>query len=162
LSEVGPTVIAMSDQFDFYVGTWEVHNRRLAKALVGSTEWEEFRGVSVARPIFGGAGNMDEIDFPTKGWSGLTIRLYDPEHDQWSLFWISSRGHTIEPPVVGRWDEKREFVGYCDDVYEGTPIRVRFTWSNISATTARWEQAFSTDGGETWETNWTMESQRTA
>jgi hypothetical protein len=148
----------MTNDFDFYVGTWDVHNRRLTKVLAGATDWYEFPGVSVARPIFGGVGNFDEIDFPTKGWSGLTIRLHHPESDEWSLYWVSSRGHTIDPPVIGRWNAEREFVGYCDDVIEGTAVRVRFVWSGISDTTARWEQAFSTDGGDTWETNWVMES----
>jgi hypothetical protein len=149
----------MAHDFDFLTGTWDVANRRLDKPLIGSTEWDEFPGRSVARPLFGGAGNIDEIDFPTKGWSGLTLRLFDEREQTWSLRWVSSRRNVIDPPVVGRFTgADGEFFG--DDTHEGTPIRVRYRWSGITATTAHWEQAFSVDGEQTWETNWTMELTR--
>jgi hypothetical protein len=149
----------MPHDFDFLQGPWDVYNRRLVKPLSGSDEWDEFPGHSVARPIFAGAGNMDEIDFPTRGWSGMTIRLFDPERQTWSLHWISSRRDVVDPPVVGRFvDGRGEFFG--DDTHERRPIRVRYIWSGITATTARWEQAFSADGERTWETNWLMELTR--
>jgi hypothetical protein len=149
----------MTTDFDFLQGTWDSANRRLVKPLTGSDEWEEFRGRSVARPIFGGAGNLDEITFPDKGTAGLTVRLYNPQTELWSLHWVSSRRDVIDPPVIGRFvDGRGEFLG--DDVYEGTPIRVRYIWSDITTTTAHWEQAFSTDGGTTWETNWFMDFTR--
>jgi hypothetical protein len=146
--------------FDFYVGTWMIHNRRLRKALAGCTEWYEFEAISEARPVLGGMGNFDEFDAPSEGISGLTLRLFDPSRDEWSLYWASSRGGPLGDPQVGRIDGDRgEF--YADDVYEGRPIRVVFIWSAITSASAHWEQAFSVDGGETWETNWIMESTRT-
>lgn len=105
---------------------------------------------------------MDEISFPTMGWSGLTLRLYNADRDEWSLYWVSGQAHTIDPPVVGRWDDEGQFVGHCDDVFDDRPIRVRYIWNNVSATTAHWEQAFSEDDGHTWETNWTLNSVRTS
>jgi hypothetical protein len=163
MSGVAATVPAMENNFDFYVGTWDVANRRLSKPLVGSDDWEEFPAVSIAHRFFDGAGNFDEIDFPTKGFSGATVRTYDKATDEWSLYWINSgKPSTLrEPPVVGRFDGD-EGLFYADDTYEGRPIKVRYRWSDISATSARWEQAFSTDGGVTWETNWTMDSTRRA
>jgi hypothetical protein len=151
----------MDNNFDFYVGTWDVLNRRLAKPLVGSDDWDEFPAISVARSFFGGAGNFDEITFPTKGWSGATVRVYDAATDLWSLHWINSTGTVTlqDPPMVGRF-EAGVGLFYCDETHDGVPVRVRFRWSDISQTTARWEQAFSTDGGQTWETNWTMDSTR--
>ena len=151
----------MGNSFDFYVGTWDVANRRLVERLVGSDEWEEFPGVSVAQSFFGGAGNFDEITFPTMGYSGATVRLYDAATDLWSLYWISSSkpGTLQEPPVVGRFVDG-EGLFYADDTYNGIPIRVRYRWSGISESTARWEQSFSTDGEQTWEVNWIMESTR--
>ena len=149
----------MTHDFDFLHGTWNVHNRKLVKPLSGSTEWEQFPGRSLARPIFGGTGNVDEIEFPTMGWSGFTLRLFDADEQTWSLFWVSSRRNVIDPPVVGRFvDGRGEFLG--DDNYEGRPIRVRYIWSAITQTSARWEQAFSVDGDRTWETNWIMELTR--
>ena len=147
--------------FDFYVGTWAIHNRRLRKPLAGSSEWYEFEATSEARMVLAGTGNFDEFEAPSEGISGLTLRLFDPKGDEWSLYWASSRGGPLDPPVVGRIDGDRgEF--FADDEYEGQPIRVVYVWSEITPSSARWEQAFSPDGGETWETNWIMESTRTS
>jgi hypothetical protein len=145
--------------FDFLVGTWRIANRGLAEMLVGSTEWEEFPSTAVAQRFFDGGGSFDTIHFPTKGWSGMSLRLYDPELDEWTIYWASSRTGLLQPPVVGRFvDGRGEFYG--DDTHDGTPsgtpVRVRYVWSEITDSSARWEQAFSVDGGETWETNWIM------
>ncbi|MGC4760165.1 hypothetical protein [Micromonospora trifolii] len=142
--------------FDFFVGTWNVVNRRLRKRLVGSDEWEEFPGVSVAHGFFAGGGHFDEITFPTKGSAGATVRIFDPAREEWSIYWMSSVDGVLGlPPMVGRFvDGVGRF--YADDHHEGRPVRCRFIWSDISATTARWEQAFSVDGEQTWETNWIM------
>lgn len=103
---------------------------------------------------------VDEIDVPDQGWKGLTLRLFDQETEEWSLNWSSSRTGRLFPPVTGRFgpDGRGEFFG--DDTHEGKEVRARFVWSGISATTARWEQAFSLDGGVSWLTNWTMEFTR--
>ena len=147
------------NDFDFYTGTWDVTNRRRTDFLDETSEWEEFPAVSRATRHFGGAANFDEIDFPTKGYTGLTLRLYDPEREEWSLYWVSKRDGRLTSPVVGRFTDGRgEFLG--DDEYEGKQIRVRFLWTDITATSAHWEQAFSLDGDETWLTNWTMDSTR--
>ena len=146
--------------FDFFVGTFESDHRRLVKPLTGSDEWDEFTGRSVAQPLFGGKANVDETEFPTRGWGGATIRLYDSEKDEWSLYWVSSRRTDIDPPVVGRFGPDGRGLFYADDTYDGQPIKVRYVWSNVHADGANWEQAFSTDGGETWEVNWIMEHRR--
>jgi hypothetical protein len=147
--------------FDFLAGSWNVTNRRLKERLVGCADWEEFPATSVCWPLFGGAANLDEITFSTLGYKGLTMRLYDHGRDEWSLHWASSRTGQFEPPVVGRIDGDRgEFFG--DDSHNGTPVRCRFIWSGLTPDFARWEQAFSVDGEQTWETNWIMELTRTA
>jgi len=145
--------------FDFYTGTWDVANRRLQQRHVGSDDWDLFPAVSVAHSFFAGAGNFDEITFPTRGFSGATVRTYDPDRQQWSIWWMNSWDGLITPPVVGRFEDG---VGtfYGDDTDGEIPVRVRFIWSDITPASARWEQAFSTDGGRTWETNWVMTSTR--
>ncbi|MGH3401810.1 MAG: hypothetical protein ACRDRJ_04710 [Streptosporangiaceae bacterium] len=108
---------------------------------------------------FDDAANFDEISFPTKGFAGLTLRLYEAESAQWSLYWASKRTGTLFPPVVGRFvDGRGEFYG--DDTYDGKDIRARFIWSEITAGSARWEQAFSIDQEQTWVTNWIMDLTR--
>lgn len=149
------------NDFNFLVGSWHVENRRLTERLAGSDEWEGFPATSTCIPVFGGGANFDEIHFPTKGFTGLTLRLYDPHRHEWSLYWANSRDGILQPPVVGRFTDGRgEFYG--DDVHDGTPIRVRYIWSDIASSSARWDQAFSTDGEKTWETNWIMRFTRMA
>lgn len=149
--------------FDFWMGWWDVRNRRLRERLAGSSEWEEFDATSVARPILGGLGNEDEF---RTDWNGgvvaMSFRFFDPRRRLWSIYWADSRRPgVLDPPVFGAFDgDTGVFEG--DDTFEGRPIRVRFVWSGVTTPTPRWEQAFSDDGGETWETNWTMEFTRAA
>jgi hypothetical protein len=147
------------NDFDFLVGTWDVANRWLADFLDPDSGWEEFPGVSRASRHFGGGASFDEISFPTKGMGGITLRLYDPAAGKWSLYWASKRTGTLFPPVVGGFaDGIGEFLG--EDTYNGVPIIARFRWSGITPDSARWEQAFSADGGQTWADNWYMDFTR--
>jgi hypothetical protein len=147
--------------FDFFMGEWRVHHRRLKRRLAGDTTWEEFAGTSSARKVLGGFGNIDdnEIDLPGGAYRAVTLRVFDPAKRLWSIYWLDSRIAAIDPPVIGRFaDDVGTFYG--DDVFEGKPIRVRFLWSDMTPTSCRWAQAFSADGGSTWETNWLMEFTR--
>ncbi|MEU8415626.1 hypothetical protein AB0C24_22790 [Amycolatopsis japonica] len=144
--------------FDFLVGSWNVHNRRLAKRLAGSDDWVEFTAPAKCWSLFEGKANVDEIVFPD-GVRGLTLRLFDPATEKWSLNWSSSDTGRLFPPVVGSFSDGRG-VFHGDDTEGDTPVRVRFVWSDITDDSARWEQAFSVDGGETWELNWIMDFRR--
>jgi hypothetical protein len=143
--------------FDFLIGEWSVRHRRLKRRLVGDTEWIEFSGLATARKILNGLGNIDEyqINLPDGPYVGSTLRLFNPATGLWSLYWMDSRNPGLDPPVVGAFNEGRGLF-FGDDRFEGKPIRLRFIWSDITSSSCRWEQAFSTDGGKTWETNWTM------
>jgi hypothetical protein len=152
-----------SHDFDFWFGKWTLANHRLKHRLANSNEWEDCGGSSLARPLLGGRSNMDETIYlcGKEGIAGAAFRLYDPKKDLWSIFWIGTGSMTLDPPVIGRFvDGIGTFYG--DDTFEGKPVRVRFIWSKIDLTHAHWEQAFSVDGGKTWETNWTQELTRTA
>ncbi|HET6353014.1 hypothetical protein [Streptomyces sp.] len=148
--------------FDFFQGEWIVANRRLKDFLDERSGWEEFTAVSRASRHFDGGANFDEIAFPTMGFKGLTLRLYDTEREEWSLYWSNDRRGVLDPPVVGGFGADGRGVFYGDDTYQGKDIRVRFLWSDITETTATWEQAFSVDGEKTWLTNWVMELVRRA
>jgi hypothetical protein len=147
--------------FDFLPGEWNIHNRRLRERLAGSDEWDEFEATSVARKILDGHGNEDEFrtDY-AGGFVGMAFRFFDPETRLWSIYWADSRRPgPLDPPVVGSFSgDTGVFEG--DDTFDGRPIRVRFIWSGVTTPTPRWEQAFSDDGGKTWETNWVMENTR--
>jgi hypothetical protein len=144
--------------FEFLVGTWEGHNRRLKKRWIGSNDWDVFTGRLRCESRLGGVVNVDEVDFPTKGWSGLTVRAFDIEQRRWAIYWINSRTGKLFPPVLGGFTGDRgEFYG--DDMDEGRPVKVRFVWTRRGSDLALWEQAFSLDGKQ-WETNWTAEQRR--
>ena len=147
--------------FDFFIGRWKAHNHRLRERLKGSTEWEDIEGVAVIRKVLGGLGNLDEISMERESGrlQGLTLRLYNPESRQWSMHWVSSMDGNLQPPVIGGFENGRgEF--YSQELFEGRTIFVRFICCDITESSCRWEQAFSTDGGKTWETNWISELTR--
>jgi hypothetical protein len=156
----GPAV----HDFDFLMGSWRVHHRRLVERFAGSDEWQEFDGTSTARPILGGAGNIEDnvLELPGGTYRAISLRSYDPATDRWSIWWLDGRTPgRLDPPVLGRFDGGvGTFIG--EDTFDGRPILVRFLWSDITEQTCRWEQSFSDDGGATWEVNWVMEFTRTA
>lgn len=148
----------MSD-FDFLYGEWDVHNRRLRELFAGSREWYSFEATAWAQPLLGGIGIVDEMDCPSEGFAGATVRLQDQVSGEWSIYWADSTTGRLFPPVVGGFDGGRgDFFG--DDEVDSHPIRAHFTWSEITPESARWEQEFSLDGGQTWECNWVMEFTR--
>jgi hypothetical protein len=152
---------ATASDFDFWFGRWNVRNRWLKRRLAGSDDWEEFDATVVARPLLDGVGNEDEFRTDhAGGFIGMSFRFFDPERKRWSIYWADSRRPgELDPPVLGTFEgDVGVFEG--EDVYRGRPILVRFTWSGVTTPTPRWEQAFSDDGGRTWETNWIMEFTR--
>lgn len=150
-----------SRDFDFLFGDWRVTNHRLLRRLAGCTDWETFTARQKAWPILGGLGNMDE--FRPESWKpgfiGMTLRLFNPASQRWSIYWVDNQGVSLEPPVMGKWQgDTGIFTG--TDVFAGKPITVRFTWQRLGPESARWEQEFSPDQGRTWEKNWIMEFTR--
>jgi hypothetical protein len=148
--------------FDFLFGAWTVRHRRLKAWLANCTEWGEFRGTSDFRPLLGGAGNIDDnvLELPGGAYRAVTLRAFDPKTEQWAIWWLDGRNpHQLDVPMKGGF---KDGVGtfLADDIFNGKPIKVRFLWSSNSADSAHWEQAFSPDGGETWETNWEMDFSR--
>jgi hypothetical protein len=147
--------------FDFEFGSWRVHHR-VKRATTG--EWVEYEGTCTTRPLMGGAGNVEEhtINRPDGVGYGVAMRAYDEKTGKWAIWWIDGRAPhgPLDPPTVGRFENG---VGtfYWDGEVNGKQVRTRFTWSHITATSARWEQASSWDAGKTWEPNWIMEFQRT-
>ena len=150
--------------FDFEIGTWKVHLKKLQHPLTGSTTWIEFDGTVAARAVWDGRANFDEFqaDSPSGHIEGLTLRLYNPQARQWSLYWANPKDGTFSgPPQVG---EFKNGIGefYCQDTYNGRMILIRYVWSAITPNSAHFEQSFSTDGGKTWEVNWITDQTRTS
>lgn len=145
--------------FDFLRGSWRVRNRRLNARLEGSDEWEEFETIVESVPLMGGRGNLDTYRGVDIEMTAIALRLLDSATSQWWIYWSDGSSGELDSPVRGRFDgDVGEFFG--DDHHHGTPVRVRFRWQRLDAEHAAWEQAFSADGGITWEANWTMSFER--
>jgi hypothetical protein len=134
---------------------WKVHCRRLVYPLTGSHAWVEFDGTNVVHPMWNGRATADEFeaDTPSGHIEGMTVRTYDTKSHQWSIYWSRQANGTVDfPPEVGQFENGRgEF--YDSEMYNGKAIFIRFTWTVSSPDSCHWEQAFSADGGKTWETN---------
>jgi hypothetical protein len=141
--------------FDFEIGTWKTHLRRLVHPLTGSTTWVEYEGTSVVRKVWNGRANLVELvaDGPGGHFEGLNLRLYNPESHQWSLNFAGSSGGALSQPTIGEFKNGRgEF--FDQETLNGRAILVRFVMSDTTPDSCRFEQAFSEDGGKTWEVNW--------
>ena len=141
--------------FDFEMGTWKTYLWRLVDPLTGFTKWVQYEGTSVVRKIWNGRANLVEleVDGPPGHIEGLNLRLYNPQSRQWSLNFANSRGGTLSPPTIGEFKNGRgEF--FSQETLNERPILVRFVISDITPDSCRFEQAFSDDGGKTWEVNW--------
>lgn len=141
--------------FDFEIGTWKTHLKRLLNPLTGSTKWVEYEGTTIVRKVWNGRANLVElvVDGPAGHFEGLSLRLYNPQSRQWSLNFASASGGVMTAPTIGEFKNGRgEF--YNQEMLDGRAILVRFVISDITPNSCRFEQAFSTDGGKTWEVNW--------
>jgi hypothetical protein len=148
--------------FDFEIGTWKIHLKRLEQRLAGSTTWIEFEGTSVTRKVWDGRAQLEQFETDSPGGGhieGLTLRLYNPQSHQWRLYWANSKIGILDPPQVGEFKNGRgEF--YAQDTINGKTILIRFIWSNTDTNTPHFEQSFSDDGGKTWEVNWITDQTR--
>jgi hypothetical protein len=150
--------------FDFFVGFWTVHHRRLKKRLAGNDDWEEFEGATTCQSLLGGVVNLNEsfarrAGGPTRG---LGLRAFDARTGVWADWYLSgSDPLNLGAPGLGRFEDG---VGtfLSDETFEGRPIKVRGQFRSLSLDLAQWEQAFSPDGGASWETNWIMRYSRKA
>lgn len=157
-----------AQDFDFFMGHWSIENKKLLQPLTGSDQWESFMATQHAQKLPAGIGNYDEftpLDW-RPGFIGMSLRIYNPETGMWSIYWLNNKNGGIEAstgmlaaPVVGQFQNGvGSFLG--PDQFDGKAILVRYTWSDISPNSARWQQAFSSDEGLNWETNWIMQMSR--
>ena len=158
-SKPGPSSVPAArdgqHDFDFHIGTWRTRVSIRQKPLTGSTTWIAYEGTSVVRRVWSGRANLVELvaDGPAGHFEGLNLRLYNPESRQWSLSFSNIRRGILSPPTIGEFRNGRgEFYGQED--LDGRAIFVRFLISDITDDSCRFEQAFSADGGQTWEVNW--------
>lgn len=148
--------------FDFNVGVWHTHIRRLAHPFTGSKDATEMNGTVTVRKVWGGRAQLEEIeaDGPKGHWQGATLFLYNPQSRQWSQTFFDSSAPTLSS-MVGGFDHGRGEL-YSQDTYGGRAMLVRGTWSDIAPNSHRYEEAYSQDGGRTWETIFSAQLERVA
>jgi len=141
--------------FDFLHGRWRVEHRCLARRGVGCETWNVFEGTVDCRGLMDGLCNVEEHDLPSRGLKAVGFRTFDIQRRTWAIYWVSSADGLMGEPVFGRFEDG---VGrfYGVDLDNGRPVKVAFTWKDITPTSAHWSQAFSYDDGKTWEMNWAM------
>jgi hypothetical protein len=143
------------NDFDFEIGTWKTHLKRLLNPLTGSTKWVEYEGTTVVRKVWNGRANLVELvaDGAAGHFEGLSLRLYNPQSRQWSLNFANIKGGVMTEPTIGEFKNGRgEF--FNQDTLNERAILVRFVISEITPDSCHFEQAFSEDGAKTWEVNW--------
>ena len=157
-AKTGPQTLERRDgqhDFDFEIGTWKTHVSRLLHPLTGSTTWVEYDGTTVVRKMWNGRANLVELeaDSPAGHFEGLNLRLYNPESHQWSLNFANSKVGSLSQPTIGEFKNGHgEF--FDQETLDGRVILVRFVVSDITPSSCRFEQAFSDNGGKSWEINW--------
>ncbi len=147
--------------FDPLIGSWKFHLKRRMHPLTGSNTWVEYDGTGVCYKVWDGRANFDTIELngPAGHIEGLTLRTYNPQSHQWSLYWANSKDGKVVAPQIGEFKNGRgEF--YAQDDLNGKIIFVRFLWTNLNTSTPHFEQSFSNDGGKTWEVNWISDQRR--
>ncbi len=164
LAEATPrTGAGPEHDFDYFFGRWTVRHRRLKVRLAGANDWEEYDGATRCQPLLGGVANFNDSITHRNGASYRTVglRAFDPKTGRWADWSLDARDPLkIDEPGLGRF-ENGVGVFLSDDTENGKPIKVRGQFSSLSSTVAQWDQAFSPDGGRTWETNYVMRYTRT-
>lgn len=158
--------ISGANDFDFLLGSWDIRNRRRTDPFSPNRDgvWEAFTATSTSAKQLDGRVRVEQYEATLPNGQlvlGLTIRAFDPATQHWSIVWLDNRQPPDFTPLVGRFrDGVGEFYQVIASPVDGKPVHVRFTWDDITEDGARWQQAFSFDGGATWDTNWIMEHMR--
>jgi len=156
-----PTEWDGQHDFDFEIGTWKTHLRRLVHPLTGSTTWIEYDGTTVVRKVWNGRANLEEFETDSSQGhiEGLTLRLYNPQSHQWSIYWANGQDAILAQPMIGEFKNGQgEF--FDQEPWKGRAVFVRFIWSKTTSNSPHFEQSYSDDGGKTWEVNWITDQTR--
>lgn len=141
---------AATGDFAFLAGEWRIANR-----MKQGEGWIEFPGEATVHNVLAGNGSIEELRIPARNFSGLGIRLYDAAAGMWNDHWVNGQQRIVNPPMAGTFENG---VGtfMADDTDNGAPIKARGVWDRVTATSCRWHQATSRDGGTTWDMSWEM------
>lgn len=158
MNKAGPS---SATDFDFLIGKWHVQNRTLVGRLLGSNDWKEFPATLDVRQLLAGLANMDQFQMTINGdiFEGVSVRVFNPTTGLWTIYWMDTNHPELAEQAAGTFkDGVGEFFG--EEILRDKKVKVRFIWSDIATTSARWEQAYFDQTSDEWETNWIMEFTR--
>ncbi|HMI74773.1 MAG TPA: hypothetical protein VK495_08690 [Steroidobacteraceae bacterium] len=137
--------------FDFNIGVWKTHIKRVLDPLSGSTKSIELNGTVTVRKVWDGRAQLEEIETegPNGHWEGLTLFLYNPQARQWSQSFVNSKVGVLSPPLIGAFKDGRGQL-FAADTFNDRSILVRAVWSDIAPNSHHFEESYSDDGGKTW------------
>lgn len=145
--------------FDFLQGSWQIHNRKLNEA---TKQWEEFAGESTCWSILKGIASIEELRIPARNFSGMGLRLLDVTTGIWTDYWANAKNASLAGGGTPGGFTDGAGIWLSEETVDGKTLTFRGMWDNITATSCRWSQASSSDGGKTWQDNWVMQWTRTA
>ena len=154
---ITPSSTSSKNDFDFFVGKWQLKNRKLKTRLDNCDEWTTFDSTQECQNILRGLGNTDDFlaEFDGVPFEGRTLRLFNPATKLWSIYWADSNVGVLDKPVVGSFDGNIGYF-YAKDIFQGKDVIAVFKWDKTDSNNPIWSQALSSDNGETWEWNWYM------
>jgi Protein of unknown function (DUF1579) len=151
-AEAGPPPLRDGQHdFDFNVGVWKTHIKRILEPWSDAPKTMELNGSVTVRKVWDGRAQLEEIeaDGASGHWQGMTLFLYDPQAHQWSQSFISSQIGTLTAPLIGSFKDGRGEL-FSTDTFNDRAILVRGVWSDIKPDSHRFEESYSNDGGKTW------------
>jgi hypothetical protein len=136
--------------FDFNIGVWHTHIKRVLDPFASSSESVELNGTVTVRKMWDGKAELEEIeaDGPKGHWEGLALFLYNPSARQWSQSFANSKVGTLSSNVGEFKDGRVVLIG--QDTVNDKTILVRAVWSDIKPDSHQYEESYSNDGGTTW------------
>jgi hypothetical protein len=142
--------------FDFDIGVWQTHIKRVLDPLSGSTDSIELKGTVTVRKVWDGRAQLEEIeaDGPNGHWEGLSLFLYNPEAHQWSQSFSNSKNGVLTSPMIGSFKNGRGEL-FAQDTFHNRTILVRAVWSDIKPDSHTYQESYSDDGGKTWALSFT-------
>jgi hypothetical protein len=137
--------------FDFNLGVWRTHIRRVLDPLSGGTHSMEMNGTVSVRKVWDGRAWLEEIeaDGPNGHWEGMTLFTYNPQAHQWSQNFVDSQNGVVTSPLIGEFKNGRGEL-FAQDTRGGRTLLIRAVWSDITPDAHHFEESYSDDGGKSW------------
>ncbi|KAA0226049.1 hypothetical protein EDS67_21025 [candidate division KSB1 bacterium] len=156
---------AEARQFDFWLGEWNI----VQEILQADGTWLKLDAATKVSRALDGCALLEswegKVLFFWEGMKtaellrGMSVRAYDAEKKKWSLHWMDTR-HPQFAVFEGSFANGIGTFLRATTTAQHQPRLTRIMFSEITASSVRWELAISTDAGANWQPLWVMNMQR--